>query len=425
MEYAKLGRGELLSLKNDVQKEYDLLKGKGLSLNMSRGKPAPEQIDDSDGLLTVLTSSEEAKKNGDYRNYGLLEGIPEMRALFAEIFDVPEKNVLACGNSSLNLMYDAVMRGYVFGVGEGKTPWGKQGKIKFLCPCPGYDRHFAVTEEFGFELIPVKMTPTGPDMDEVETLVRDPAVKGVWCVPKYSNPTGVTYSDETVRRLASLRPAADDFRIFWDNAYYVHPIYPERDEKLLNIFTEAHKAGNDDIFYEFSSTSKITYPGGGVSCIIASDANIAFIKKHLSIQTISYDKINQLRHVLYFKTAENLKKHMIGQASHLRPKFETVENTFTKELSGLGIAEWTHPAGGYFVSLDVLDGTAKRVHALAKDAGVTLTSPGATYPYKNDPRDRNLRIAPSYPSPEELRSAMEILCCCVRLAALEKLTENN
>lgn len=425
MEYAKLGRSELISLKNDVQKEYDLLKGKGLSLDMSRGKPAPEQIDDSDGLLTALTSSEEAKKNGDYRNYGLLEGIPEMRELFAEIFEVPAKNVLACGNSSLNLMYDAVMRGYVFGVGEGKTPWGKQGKIKFLCPCPGYDRHFAVTEQFGFELVPVKMTPTGPDMDEVEALVKDPAVKGVWCVPKYSNPTGVTYSDETVRRFANLRPAADDFRIFWDNAYFVHPVFPERDEKLLNIFNEAHKAGNDDIFYEFSSTSKITYPGGGVSCVIASDANIAFIKKHLFYQTISYDKINQLRHFLYFRTADNLKKHMIGQASHLRPKFEEVENAFDKGLSGLGIAEWTHPAGGYFVSLDVLDGTAKRVHALAKEAGVTLTSPGATYPYKNDPRDRNLRIAPSYPSPEELRSAMEILCCCVRLAALEKLTENN
>ena len=424
MKYSELSKTELLSLKEDLTKEYNKYKNMQLNLNMSRGKPASAQIDISDGILTAVASSNETKsKSGvDYRNYGILEGIPEIRQLFGDLFGVPANNVIACGNSSLNLMYDAFARAYIFGVPGSKTPWGKQEKIKWLCPVPGYDRHFAICERFGVEMINIDMTPNGPDMDKIEQLVStDESIKGIWCVPKYSNPQGITYSDETVRRFARLKPKADDFRIFWDNAYYVHPVY--EDEKLLNIFEEAHKAGNDDIFFMFASTSKMTYPGGGVAFVIASDANIDYIKKHMAVQTIGHDKIQQLRHYNFFKTPENIIEHMRKQGECLKPKFDAVLDLFEKELAGPGIAEWHKPNGGYFISLDVMNGCAKRTHLLAKEAGVVLTKAGATYPYGNDPMDKNLRIAPSYPTPDELKAAISVLCVCVKLAAVEKLLE--
>ena len=426
MKYCEKSKEELLSLKNELVAEYEGLKALGLKLDMSRGKPAPSQVDISDGILTAITDTKDTRGyNGvDYRNYGILEGIPEIREMFGEVFGVPAENVIACGNSSLNLMYDAFARAYIFGLPGAKLPWGKQEKLKWLCPVPGYDRHFAISERFGFEMINIEMTPEGPDMDKIEELVaNDETIKGIWCVPKYSNPQGITYSDETVRRLAALKPKADDFRIFWDNAYYIHPI--SEDEKLLNIYEEAQKAGNEDIFFEFASTSKVTYPGGGVAFIFASKNNIDYIKKQMTIQTISFDKIHQLRHVKFFKNAQNVIEHMKKHGACLKPKFDAVCETFEKEFSGLGIAEWINPNGGYFISLDILDGTAKRTHALAKEAGVTLTTAGATYPYGNDPRDRNLRIAPSYPTPEELKQAIGVLCVCVKLAAVEKLLETK
>lgn len=426
MKYSELSKNELLNLKEKLQAEYEGLKSLGLKLDMSRGKPAPSQVDISDSILTAISDTNDTRgEDGtDYRNYGILEGIREIREMFGTIFGVPAENVIACGNSSLNLMYDAFARAYIFGLPGAKKPWGKQEKLKWLCPVPGYDRHFSISERFGFEMINIEMTPTGPDMDKIEELVaNDETIKGIWCVPKYSNPQGITYSDDTVRRLAALKPKADDFRIFWDNAYYIHTI--GEDEKLLNIYEEAHKAGNEDIFFEFSSTSKITYPGGGVSFIFASKNNIDYIKKQMTVQTISFDKIQQLRHVKFFKTPENVLEHMKKHGAYLKPKFDAVSNTFEKEFAGLGIAEWINPNGGYFISLDIMDGCAKRAHALAKEAGVTLTNAGATYPYNNDPRDRNLRIAPSYPTTEELKKAIGVLCVCVKLAAVEKLLETK
>ncbi len=424
MKYCEMTKSELQALREKLSAEYEGLKALGLKLDMSRGKPAPSQVDISDGILTAITDTKDTKSESgvDYRNYGILEGIPEIREMFGTLFGVPAENVIACGNSSLNLMYDAFARAYIFGLPGAKQPWGKQEKLKWLCPVPGYDRHFAICERFGFEMINIEMTPEGPDMDKIEELVaNDETIKGIWCVPKYSNPQGITYSDETVRRLASLKTKADDFRIFWDNAYYIHSI--GEDEKVLNIYEEAHKAGNEDIFFEFSSTSKITYPGGGVAFIFASKNNIDYIKKQMTVQTISYDKIHQLRHVKFFKTPENVIEHMKKHGACLKPKFDAVSDTFDKEFTGLGIAEWVKPNGGYFISLDVMDGCAKKVHALAKEAGVTLTNAGATYPYGKDPRDRNLRIAPSYPTPEELKQAIGVLCVCVKLAAVEKLLE--
>ena len=424
MKYCEMTKNELQALREKLSAEYEGLKALGLKLDMSRGKPAPSQVDISDGILTAITDTKDTKSESgvDYRNYGILEGIPEIREMFGTLFGVPAENVIACGNSSLNLMYDAFARAYIFGLPGAKQPWGKQEKLKWLCPVPGYDRHFAICERFGFEMINIEMTPEGPDMDKIEELVaNDETIKGIWCVPKYSNPQGITYSDETVRRLASLKTKADDFRIFWDNAYYIHSI--GEDEKVLNIYEEAHKAGNEDIFFEFSSTSKITYPGGGVAFIFASKNNIDYIKKQMTVQTISYDKIHQLRHVKFFKTPENVIEHMKKHGACLKPKFDAVSDTFDKEFTSLGIAEWVKPNGGYFISLDVMDGCAKKVHALAKEAGVTLTTAGATYPYGKDPRDRNLRIAPSYPTPEELKQAIGVLCVCVKLAAVEKLLE--
>lgn len=403
-----------------LMQEYEGYKQKGLKLDMSRGKPCTEQLDLSEPLLTVLAhNSDCVGKNGvDYRNYGCLDGIPEAKELFADLLGLKPENVIVCGNSSLNLMYDTVARAMMFGVG-GHKPWKDCGKISFLCVVPGYDRHFFVTQTFGINMISVPMLEDGPDMDQVEQLVQsDASIKGIWCVPKYSNPDGITYSDEVVKRFANLSAAAPDFRIFWDNAYAVHDFDEQDQDTLLNIFDEAYRVGNEDMIYEFASTSKVTHPGAGVAVICASERNVAEIKKHMAAQTIGYDKLNQLRHVLYFGNADGLRAYMRKHAAIIRPRFEVVLQAFDQQLTG--IAEWHRPKGGYFISLNVPDGCASRVAQLMKEAGVVMTGAGATFPYGKDPRDRNLRIAPTYPTIEELKTAVDILCLCVKIAALEK-----
>lgn len=421
--YTELNREELSKILDALKTEYNDYCSKGLKLDMSRGKPAPDQLDLSEGILTQVATTADTKFGGtDTRNYGGLDGLPEMKEIFAEMLGVKASEVIVGGNSSLNMMYDTVMRAMNFGI-LGSTPWNKLPEVKFLCPSPGYDRHFTVCEAFGITLVPVEMNSDGPDMDTIEKMVsEDESVKGIWCVPKYSNPCGITYSDEVVRRFANLKPKASDFRIFWDNAYVIHDLYDTHDE-LLNILDECRKAGNEDMCYIFASTSKVTYPGAGVAVIASSEANINATKKLMASQTIGPDKINQVRHIKFFKNLDGILEHMKKHAAILRPKFETVLETLNKELSGLGIASWHKPNGGYFISLDVFPGCAKRVHALLKEAGVVMTGAGATYPYGKDPKDTNLRIAPSFPTVSELETAAKMLCLCVKLTACEKLLE--
>ena len=413
--YAEMSREELLSEKASLEERYNEFKARGLKLDMSRGKPCKEQLD----LSVALNDVKDYVSDGvDVRNYGMLDGIPSCKKLFADLMGVKPENVIVGPTSSLNLMYDYVSQCYTHGAGS--TPWCKLDKVKFLCPVPGYDRHFTILEHFGIEMINVDMKQDGPDMDEIEELVKDPSVKGMFCVPKYSNPQGITFSDDVVRRIAALKPAAEDFRIVWDNAYCVHDLVEDGD-KLLNIFDVLLEYGNDDMVVEVCSTSKITFPGAGISAIIASDNNIKMIKSRLSAQIISYDKMNQHRHVVFFGDANGVLNHMKKHAAILKPKFDIVIKTLNEELAGKGIASWFAPKGGYFISLDVMDGCAKRVGELCKEAGVTLTSVGATYPYGKDPNNKNIRIAPSFPPVDELSLAAELLCICTRLAAAEKL----
>ena len=415
-------RDELSALLSELSVQYEAVKAKGLKLDMSRGKPEASQLSVSEELLKTLSSDEDcfAENGFDCRNYGVLDGIPEAKRLFAEILDVPASNVLVGGASSLNLMYDEIARAMLFGVVGGEKPWGAQGKIKFLCPVPGYDRHFAICELMGIEMINIPMTESGPDMDMIESLVSaDESIKGIWCVPKYANPNGCVYSDETVRRFAALKPKAKDFRIFWDNAYIVHDLYGY--VPLANIFALAKEYDSENMPLIFTSTSKISYAGAGISCMAASEANLAKTKKSMGIQTIGFDKLNQLRHAKYFGSGANVIEHMKKHAEILRPKFEAVLDAFDKELAPIGVARWSRPLGGYFISLDVTEGSAKRVYELAKGAGVTLTAAGAPFPYGVDPKDENLRIAPSYPPVSELNEAVNVLCLCVKIAAIESL----
>ena len=418
-KYEELSPGELKEEYEILLKKYNEYKAQGLNLDLSRGKPNSDQLDISLPLLSEARPREKCFSiNGvDCRNYGVLDGIPEMKQLFADMLGIKTEYITVGGNSSLQLMYDTLARAMLFGVLGSRRPWCKEEIKKWICVTPGYDRHFKMTELFGFELISVPMTPTGPDMDMVETIVKDPTVKGIWCVPKYSNPSGNTYSDETVRRLAAMECAAPDFRIMWDNAYAVHDLTDDGDE-LLDIFAEAEKCGTVDRIFYFTSTSKITFPGGGVAMLAASPANLNHIAQFLGVQTIGYDKLNQLRHTTYFKNKEAVQKHMKILAEFIGRKFDITLNSLSK-LEGLGIAKWTKPKGGYFVNLDVLPGTAKRVYQLMAEAGVTLTAVGATYPYGIDPKDENLRIAPTYPTDDEVRQATEILVLTVKLAALE------
>ena len=421
--YLEMTREELLREQTAVRAEYEEYKARGLQLDMSRGKPSKAQLELSNGLMDVLTSSSDmtSVSGVDCRNYGVLDGIIEARHLLAEMSEVPEKNILIYGNSSLNVMFDTVARAMSMGV-CGHTPWAKQGTIKFLCPVPGYDRHFGITEFFGIEMINVPLLKTGPDMDMVEELVsKDPQIKGIWSGPKYSNPTGISYSDETVLRFAHLKPAAPDFRIFWDNAYSIHHLYEDDQDVILELLTECEKAGNPDLVYKFISTSKVSFPGSGIAAMAASPANLEDARKAMFYQTIGHDKLNQLRHARFFKNLDGMHEHMKKHAAILRPKFEAVLDTLDSELGGLEIGEWVRPKGGYFIAFDSLDGCAKRIVALAKEAGVIMTGAGATFPYGKDPRDRNIRIAPSYPEPDELAVAAQIFVRCVKLASLEKL----
>lgn len=423
MNYLEMSKEELAVQMEKVKADYEKYKEMNLNLDMSRGKPGSTQLDLSEGLLTTVVNNDDCKTNSiDCRNYGVLDGIPEMKEIFAKVLGVKSSEVMVGGNSSLNMMFDAISTMMTANI-NGGTPWAKLEKKKWLCPAPGYDRHFGITEYFGFEMITIPMTSQGPDMDIVEKLVsEDETIKGIWCVPKYSNPQGITYSDETVRRFAKLKPAADDFRIMWDNAYVIHDI-AEKGDTLLNLMDECRKNGTEDLPLMFTSTSKITFPGAGVACMAASENNMNFMKKKYAIQTIGYDKINMLRHIKFFGDYDGLMNHMKKHRAVLEPRFKAVIEKLESQLGGYGIAQWVKPNGGYFVSVDVLDGCAKRVVQLCKEAGVVLTGAGATFPYGNDPKDSNIRLAPTLPPVEELEIAMDLFCICTKLSALEKLTK--
>ena len=420
--YLEMNKDEMRAELDELMAKYETVKSRGLKLDMSRGKPDPTQLNLSMDMLSQnpyeLIYS---RKGTDVRNYGELAGVDEAKELFGEVLGLPMENIIMGGQSSLALMYDCVIKALVLGVCGGSQPWGQQGQIRFLCPVPGYDRHFRICQEFGIEMINIPMTPEGPDMELVRQYVEsDPSVKGIWCVPKYSNPQGYTYSDDTVRAFAALKPAADDFRIFWDNAYIVHG-FRDVDDELMNIFDACKEFGSEDMVYEFMSTSKITFSGAGVAVLAASVNNVKFLLKQIGVQTIGYDKINQIRHVHYLKNVDGIKAHMKKQADYLRPKFDYVLTALDKGLSEYGIGSWTKPNGGYFISYDGLPGTARRCVALCADAGVKFTGAGATFPYGKDPQDNNIRIAPSFPSISDLHGSMEVFCLCQRIAALEAL----
>ena len=424
MNYLTMSKNDLLAEKEKIQKEWLSVKAMNLNLDMSRGKPEKRQLDLCLDMMTNLKTPEDCKnKDGfDVRNYGLPTGIPELKEIFAEIMDVDPKNIFTGGNSSLNLMYTIIVDAVAIGFPESEKPWGKYDKIKFLCPAPGYDRHFSICEHLGIEMIVIPMLETGPDMDMIENLVaNDETIKGIWCVPKYSNPTGITFSDDTVRRFAALKPKARDFKIFWDNAYLVHDLYDTTDP-LLNLRYEAEKCQNADIVFEFCSTSKITHAGGGIGFVASSSNNIRWIEKMFALEGLGYDKVNQLRHARFFKNAQGVYEIMKKHGDILRPKFEAVIKTFEKEFGDSGIASWFSPRGGYFISLNVMENTAKRTWELAKELGVVLTNVGATYPYGKDPKDSNLRIAPSNVALENIAPIAKYVAICAKLAALEKLT---
>ena len=425
--FSEMSHEELKALIAAEQKKLDHWSDMDLTLDLTRGKPNQAQLDLSSGMLNIISDRGDcfSASGLDCRNYGILDGLPETKKLFSDLLDIPAKNILVLGNSSLNVMYDTIVRAMLFGVAGGHEPWCRQGRIKFICPSPGYDRHFTICREMGIEMVPVKMNDDGPDMNEVYNIAcSDPSVKGMWCVPKFSNPEGITYSDEVVEQIAMMKPAAPDFRIFWDNAYVVHELYDEN-VPLANIFELAKQYGTEDNIFYFAATSKITFPGSGLAIMAASDKNLEQIRPIIATQTIGYDKINQMRHVKFFKNADGIRAHMRLHAAILRPKFELVENKFEENLGGLGIAHWTKPRGGYFISLYVNNGCARRVYQLARSVGVTLTTAGSTYPYGRDPYDANLRIAPSYPELDELSQAIEILCSCIKVACAEKILKDN
>mgnify|MGYP000351561986 CR=1 FL=1 len=424
--YAEMTKEELVALRKDLKAKYHDFQTKDLRLDMSRGKPSADQLDLSMGMMDVLSSDDDltCEDGTDCRNYGVLTGIDEAKELLADMMEVNPSTIIIYGNSSLNVMYDTVSRAMTHGI-MGNTPWCKLDKVKFLCPVPGYDRHFGITQYFGIEMINVPMTPEGPDMDMIEELVaNDASIKGIWCVPKYSNPQGYSYSDETVRRFARLEPAAPDFRIFWDNAYGIHHLYDHDQDHLIEILAECKRAGNPDLVYKFASTSKISFPGSGIAALAASEANLKDVRNMMKVQTIGHDKVNQLRHVRFFKNIHGIVEHMKKHADILRPKFEAVLDVLERELGGLEIGSWIAPHGGYFISFDAMEGCAKAIVAKAKEAGLVMTGAGATFPYGKDPHDSNIRIAPSYPTPEELSVAAEIFVLSVKLVSIDKLLGN-
>ena len=425
--YLEMSVEELTKELKSLEAQYKKVQAQEMHLDMSRGKPSQEQLDLSMGMMDVLQSTSDltCEDGTDCRNYGQLTGIKEARELLGDMMENNPKDIIIYGNSSLNVMFDTISRAFTHGI-MGSTPWCKLPEVKFLCPVPGYDRHFKITEFFGIKMIPVPMTPTGPDMDLVEKLVsEDDAIKGIWCVPKYSNPQGISYSDETVRRFARLKPAAKDFRIFWDNAYGMHHLYDDHQDYLIEILAECKRAGNPDLVYKFASTSKITFPGSGIAALATSPNNMEDILTQLKHQTIGHDKVNQLRHVRFFGDIHGIVEHMRNHAEIIRPKFEAVDEILTRDLDGLGVGTWTKPLGGYFMMFDALPGCAKDIVARAKKAGVVITPAGATWPYGKDPQDSNIGIAPTYPTLEDLVAAMNVFTLCVRISSAKKILKEK